>query len=81
MRFLDSGNTLLERKCARLDDREFRTVGNIPGHAHGFCDVFPGETKEGLKFVIESHRRYQVDPQGNAPALKVWADIHHLSFH
>lgn len=71
MRSLDSGSTLLERKCPRLNDREFRIVGDTPAHAHGFCDVFPGETNDGLKLVIESHRRYEVDPQGNAPVLKV----------
>ncbi|KAF9784464.1 kinase-like domain-containing protein [Thelephora terrestris] len=65
-----SRETLLERTCTRVDEPELRIIGDIQGHAYGFCEVFAGETREGLKVVIESHRRYSADPQGNASALK-----------
>ncbi|KAF9784461.1 hypothetical protein BJ322DRAFT_1021211 [Thelephora terrestris] len=81
LRSLDSGSTLLERQCTRFNDQEFRIIGGTPGYAHGFCDVVAGETNEGLKLVIESHRCYEADPQGNASVRKVQMNIHHLADH
>jgi hypothetical protein len=63
--------TLLKRICHRLNNQDVRIIGHIPGHTHGRCEVLAGETNEGLKLVIESHRCFEDDPQGNASAQKV----------
>ena len=71
----DSGSILSERTCIRFDDRELCVTGDIPGHNHGHCEVLEGETNEGLGLVIESHRSYAADPEGNARARKVCVTI------
>ena len=81
LRSLNSRSTLLKRFCVRFNDAEFRTIGDIPGHNHEFCSVLAGETSEGLKLMIESHRCYASDLQGNASALKVCMKARNLLFH
>ncbi|KAF9784466.1 kinase-like domain-containing protein [Thelephora terrestris] len=66
---LKRGN-LLKRICHRLNNQDVRIIGHIPGHTHGRCEVLAGETNEGLKLVIESHRCFEDDPQGNSSAQK-----------
>ena len=81
LRSLNSRSTPLKRFCVRFNDTELRTIGDIPGHNHEFCDVLAGETSEGLKLVIESHRCYASDLQGNASALKVCMKVRNLVLH
>ena len=67
----NSGCTLLKRFCVRFNDTELRIIIYPLGDGHKFYDVLVGETSEGLKLVIESHRCYTSDMQANASALKV----------
>jgi len=63
--------TLREQFCVRFNAQELPKIGDAPHHTNRFCDVLAGETSEGLALVIESHRCYTADLQGNAPASKV----------
>ena len=78
---LDSRSATLKRSCVRFIGADLQTIADIPGHAHGFCDVLAGETGEGLRLVIESHRCYTSDLQGNASALKVRTGALYLGFY
>ena len=75
-----SGRTLREKSCVRFDARELPKIDDFPDNSNGFCDLSAGETSEGLTLVIESHRCYAADSQGNASVLKVWVNIHDSAF-
>ncbi|KAF9644609.1 kinase-like protein [Thelephora ganbajun] len=70
LRSPDSRRTLLERLCVRFNARELPKISGLPDHTNRFCDVSAGETSEGLGLVIESHRCYSADSQGNASVIK-----------
>ena len=80
LRSLNSRRTLREKSCVRFDARELPRIGDVPDHSSRFCDISAGETSEGLTLVIESHRCYAADSQDNAPALKVWVNLHDSTF-
>ena len=71
LRSPDSRRTLRETSCVRFDAQELPKIGDVPDHSNRFCDISAGETSEGLTLVIESHRCYAADSQGNASTLKV----------
>jgi hypothetical protein len=71
LRSPDSGLTLREQVCVRFSPRELPTIGDVPNHTNRFCDISAGVSSEGRMLVIESHRCYMADSQGNASALKV----------
>jgi hypothetical protein len=73
--------TLQEQFCVRLNTQELPKISGVPDHTNRFCDVSAGETSEGLALVIESHRCYTADLQGNASASKVRMNISYLAFH
>jgi len=75
LRSLDIGRTIQKKLCVRFNAQELSKIGDVPHQSNRFCDVSAGETSEGLTLVIESHRCYAADPQGNAPALKVRAGV------
>lgn len=56
-------------------------IGDVPDYTNRFCDVSAGVTSEGLTLVIESHRCYAADLQGNASVMKVRRNVHCLAFH
>lgn len=80
LKSLDSGGIISKQTFPRFDDQELRIIDDIPSNGSGFCDLLAGETNEGLGLVIESHRFYEADPQGNARAHKVCVTIYHLKF-
>jgi len=80
LRSPNSEHTLLQNFCVRFDARELPKIGGFPCHTTRFCDVFAGETSEGLALEIESHRCCEADSQGNAFALKVRVKIRYLGF-
>lgn len=67
----DSGRTVQEKFCVRFDARDLPNIAGVPDHTNRFCDISMGETSEGLRLVIESHRCYTADSQDNASVLKV----------
>lgn len=69
LKSLDPGEFLSKQTFPRFDDQELRITDGIP-HGSRFCDLLAGETNEGLGLVIESHRFYEADPQGNARSRK-----------
>lgn len=71
LRSPDHRCTFREQFCVRFSPQELPKIGGVPDHTNRFCDVSPGETSEGLPVVIESHRCYAADSQGNASTLKV----------
>lgn len=71
LRSPDSNRTLQEQFCVRFSPRDLPEIGDVPDHTSRFCDVSTGETSEGLTVVIESHRCYTADSQGNASVHKV----------
>jgi len=72
--------TFREQICVRFSPQELPKIGDVPDHTNRFCDVSPGETSEGLQVVIESHRCYAADSEGNASTLKARSNIHYLTF-
>ena len=73
----DYGLTL---SLPRFDARELTKIDDVPSKFSGFCDISAGETSEGLTVVIESHRCYAADSQGNASVLKVRVNLHDSAF-
>lgn len=71
LRSQDSGDTVRETFCVKFDARDLPKIAGNPGQANRFCNIHVGETSEGLPCVIESHRCYPSDPQGNNIARKV----------
>ena len=71
LRSPDSGRTLREQVCVRFSLQELPTIDGVPNHTNRFCDISAGVNSEGRMLVIESHRCYTADSQGNASALKV----------
>ena len=71
LRSPDFGRTIREKFCIRFNAQELSKIGDVPDQSNRFCDVSAGETSQGLTLVIESHRCYASDSQGNASALKV----------
>ena len=71
LRPLGSKRALREKFCDRFSPQELPKICGVPESAGRFCDVTIGETSEGLALMIESHRCYAADTQGNASTLKV----------
>ena len=71
LRSPDSGCMHLKIFCVRFEARELTKIAGFPDRTDRFCDISTGVTSEGLTLVIESHRCYEADPQGNALTLKV----------
>jgi len=76
LRSPDHRCTFREQSCVRFSPQELPKISGAPDHTNRFCDVSPGETSEGLAVVIESHRCYAADSQGNTPTLKARSNIH-----
>jgi len=81
LRSPDHRCTFREQSCVRFSPQELPRIGGVPDHTNRFCDVSPGETSEGLPVVIESHRCYTADSQGNASTLKVRSNIYLTARH
>lgn len=75
LRSPDIGRTIQKKFCVRFNAQELSKIGDVPHQSNRFCDVSAGETSEGLALVLESHRCYTADSQGNASALKVRAVV------
>jgi len=75
LRSSDLGRTIQEKFCVRFNAQELSKIGDFPDQSNRFCDLSAGETSEGRALVIESHRCYAADSQGNASALKVRAGV------
>jgi len=71
LRSPDSGHVLREKSCARFNARELSMIGGAPNYSNTFCDVFAGETNEGLTLVIESYRCYTTYSQDNVSVLNL----------
>jgi len=71
LRSSNTGRTFREQFCVRINAQELPKICGVPHQTNRFCDVSAGETSEGLALVIESHRCYTADSQGNASASKV----------
>ena len=71
---LDSGSTLLTRTNRRFNGTELRTIG-------GTRDVLVGETSEGLRLVLESHRCHASDFQDTTSAPDVCINAYHPVYH